>query len=203
MGFNFQTLLKNSFQLQNLLSIAVQVMFIAALFELLAWWASKKIENFVAPLIALDQGREHNWRVRRRTLLRQTPKTLIRTLCYLGAMIAVLAVFERSMPLFSIPVLPVAIVVGAVLMIFGIGAMAMIQDAVQGYSLLADDAIAVGDILEIDSQRGTVQGIVERFSPRGVWLRDTQARLHYIANREVRHVIMHRRREDAPPQDMA
>jgi small conductance mechanosensitive channel len=88
-------------------------------------------------------------------------------------------------------------VVGAVLMVFGVGAMAMIQDAVQGYSLLAEDAIAVGDVLEIDSRRGTVQGIVERFSPRGVWLRDTQGKMHNIANREIRHVIMHRRREEA------
>ena len=202
MPYDFQTLLKNSLQLQNLISLAVQVIFIAALFEGLAWWLSRKVEGFVAPLITLDAGREHAWRVRRRTLLRQAPRTLIRTLCYVGALIAVLSVFERSIPMFSIPVLPVAIVVGALILVFGVGAMSMIQDAVQGYSLLAEDAIAVGDILEIDSQRGTVQGVVERFSTRGVWLRDSQGKMHNIANREIRHVVMHRRREDAPPQDI-
>ena len=202
MNYDFQTLLKNSFQLQNLISLAIQVIFIAALFEGLAWWLSRKVEGLVAPLITLDAGREQPWRVKRRTYLRQTPKTVIRTLCYIGAMIAVLSTFERSMPLFSIPVLPVAIVVGSLILVFGVGAMSMIQDAIQGYSLLSEDAIAVGDMLEIDSQRGTVQGAVERFSPRGVWLRDAQGKMHNIANREIRHVVMHRRREDAPPQDI-
>lgn len=198
MNYDFQTLLKNNFQLQHLISLAVQVIFIALLFEGLAWWLSRKVDGLVAPLITMDTGREQSWRVRRRTLLRQTPKTLIRTLCYIGAMIAVLSIFESSMPMFSIPVLPVAIVVGALILVFGVGAMSMIQDAVQGYSLLSEDAIAVGDILEIDSQRGTVQGVVERFSPRGVWLRDAEGKMHNIANREIRHVVMHRRREEAP-----
>lgn len=202
MPYDFSTLLKNSFQLQNLISLAVQVLFIAALFEGLAWWLSRKVEGLVSPLITLDAGREHSWRVRRRTVLRQTPRTLIRTTCYVGAMIAVLSVFERSMPMFSIPVVPVAIIVGALILVFGVGAMSMIQDAVQGYSLLSEDAIALGDFLEIDSQRGTVQGVVERFSPRGVWLRDTQGKMHNIANREIRHVVMHRRREEAPQEMM-
>jgi small-conductance mechanosensitive channel len=188
--------LKASLTLMNLVTVAVRVIFIALLFEGLAWWLTRQIERYIAPLITLDAGREHSWRVRRRTLLRQTPRTLIRTLCYLGALIAVLSVFEGALPSFSIPVLPVAIVVGALIVVFGIGAIAMIQDAVQGYSLLAEDAIAIGDVLEIDSQRGTVHGIVERFSPRGVWLRDGSGKAHNIANREIRHVVMHRRKEE-------
>jgi hypothetical protein len=44
--------------------------------------------------------------------------------------------------------------------------------------------------------------MVERFSPRGVWLRDTQGKMHNIANREIRHVIMHRRREETRQQDV-
>ena len=198
MKFNFLDVLKNSLSLQSLIGVAVQVIFIALLFEVLAWWLMRHLDRLIAPLITIDAGREHHWRVRRRLLLRQTPKQIVRTTCYLGAMIAVLSIFERTAPMFSIPVLPVAIIVGALILVFGVGAMSMIQDAVQGYSLLAEDAIAIGDLLEIDSQRGTVRGTVERFSPRAVWMRDTEGRTHNIANREIRHVVMHRRREDAP-----
>lgn len=189
--------LKSNFTLMNLILVAVRVIFIAILFEGLAWWLNRRLEGYVGPLITLDNQREHSWRIRRRTFLRQTPKTTIRTLCYVGALIAVLSVFESSVKLFSIPVLPVSIVVGALLVIFGVGALSMIQDAVQYYSLLADDAIAIGDIVEIDSQRGNVQGIVERISPRGAYLRDSTGRFHYIAAREIRHVVIHRRREES------
>lgn len=194
--------IKRDLTMQNLLLVAVQVIFIALLFEGLAWWLSRKAEGYVSSLITLDSGREHAWRIRRRTTLRQTPRIIIRSLCYIGAIIAVLSVFEQRTTLFKIPVLPVALITTAVIVVVGIGAITMIQDAVQGYSLLAEDAIAVGDMLEIDSQRGTVQGVVERFSPRGVWLRDSTGRFHNIANREIRHVVVHRRREETAPKDI-
>jgi small-conductance mechanosensitive channel len=200
-ALNLLEQLRSNFTLMNLILVAVRVIFIALLFEGLAWWLSRRLESMVAPLITLDAQREHGWRTRRRTFLRQTPKTLVRTLCYIGALIAVLSVFETSISLFAIPVLPVSIVVGALIIIFGIGAMSMIQDAVQFYSLLADDALAVGDIVEIDSQRGNVQGMVERVSPRGLYLRDSTGRFHHIANREVRHVVVHRRREEAQREE--
>jgi small-conductance mechanosensitive channel len=189
--------LRNNFALMNLVLVAVRLIFIALLFEGLAWWLTRRIEGYIAPLITLDSNREHGWRTRRRTFLRQTPKLVVRTLCYIGAMIAVLSVFESSIRLFSVPVLPVSIVVGALIVIFGVGALSQIQDAVQFYALLADDAVALGDVLEIDSQRGSVQGVVERVSPRGAYLRDSTGRFHYIACREIRHVVIHRRREEA------
>ncbi len=196
-SLNLLEQLKSNFTLMNLILVAVRVIFIAVLFEGLAWWLTRRIDGMISPLITLDSQREHNWRIRRRTFLRQTPKTVIRTLCYVGAMIAVLSIFETSISLFSVPILPVSIVVGALILIFGVGAISMVQDAVQFYSLLADDAIALGDIVEIDSQRGTVQGLVERVSPRGAYLRDSTGRFHYIAAREIRHVVVHRRREEA------
>ncbi len=196
-SLNILAELRSNFTLMNLILVAVRLIFIAVLFEGLAWWLTRQVESYIAPLITLDAARDHSWRVRRRTFLRQTPKVFIRTLCYVGAMIAVLSVFESNIKLFSIPVLPVSIVVGALILVFGVGALSMIQDAVQFYSLLADDAVAIGDILEIDSQRGTVQGIVERVSPRGAYLRDSTGRFHYIASREIRHVVVHRRREEA------
>ena len=200
-SLNILEQLKSNFTLMNMILVAVRVMFIAALFEGLAWWLSRRVEGMISPLITLDAQREHSWRIRRRTFLRQTPKTVIRTLCYIGALIAVLSVFETSISLFAVPVLPVSIVVGALILILGAGALGMVQDAVQFYSLLADDAIALGDIVEIDSQRGTVQGIVERVSPRGLYLRDSTGRFHYVAGREVRHVVVHRRREEAPREE--
>lgn len=185
---NFRTLIANNFKLENLVYTALHVIFIAIIFEFLAWWLGRRIDRWVTPIIPADAGREHHWRTRRRTLLRQTPKLLSRSLCYT---IAVILVFD----IFGVPVLPLSLAVGAVVLLFGSAFLPLLRDAGQGYALLAEDTLAPGDVVQINGHRGTV----EKLTLRAVWLRDESGLVHALSNRGVQDVVVLQRRQEEPP----
>lgn len=185
--------LVQNFTLTNLVIRACYIICIALAFELLSWWASRRLENLVSPLIIADAEREAVWRVRRRTLIRQTPKLFSRTLLYTLALILIFDVF-------GVPVLPLSLAVGAVLLLFGAATLPILRDIAQGYVMLAEDALAPGDAVEINGQ----QGIVEKFTLRGVLLRDKDGRAHLYSNRDVSQLSVYRRKaqdgKDSPLQ---
>jgi len=184
-----KTTLLSNLTLGVLIYKSALVVCIAIAFEFIAWWAGRRIEKLVSPFITADAEREANWRIRRRTSLRQTPKVLSRTLCYT---LAIILVFD----VFGVPVLSLAIAVGAVVAIFGAALMPVLRDVGQGYVLLAEDALAVGDVVDIGGHQGTV----EKFTLRGVWLRDNAGRVHCLSNRDVREIVVHGRRVGERPQ---
>jgi small-conductance mechanosensitive channel len=181
-------------KLPQLIFIAIRVIFIATIFEFIAWWAGRRIEKMTAPLITADAGREHNWRIRRRTVLRHAPKLISRSLCYAVALILVFDVF-------GVPVLPLSLAVGAVAALFGAALLPLFRDAAQGYALLAEDTLAVGDVVDIDGHRG----VVEKFTLRGTWLRDSEGHAHCLSNRDIKNVVVQKRRAEdggvAPSKD--
>jgi small conductance mechanosensitive channel len=177
-----------SFTLGTLVLKAARVICIAIAFEFIAWWLGRRVEKLVAPYITADAERDPSWRMRRRTTLRQTPKIITRTLCYTVALILVFDVF-------GVPVLSLAIAVGAVVTLFGAALLPILRDLTQGYMLLAEDAVAVGDVVEINGHRGTV----EKLTLRSLWLRDEAGHLHEMSNREVRNIVVLSRR--AEPRD--
>src|SRR4028118_1710082 len=172
-------------KLPQLIFVAIRVLFIAAIFEFIAWWAGRRIEKMTAPLITADADREHNWRIRRRTILRPAPTIISPSPCYA---VAVILVFD----VFGVPVLPLSLAVGAVVALFGAAAMPLLRDTTQGYFLLAEDAMAVGDVVDIDGHHG----IVEKLTLRGTWLRDEQGQTHILSNRDITNVIVQRRRQE-------
>jgi len=178
--------LAHNFTLANLIHKGAYVICIALVFEFIAWWAGRRIERMTAPLITADADREHAWRIRRRTTLRHSPKIISRTLCYT---IAIILVFD----VFGVPVLSLSLAVGAVVALFGAAMLPLLRDIMQGYALLAEDALAIGDEVEIGSHQGTV----EKLTLRGVWLRDSAGRAHLLSNRNVADVIVHKRRVDS------
>ncbi|HVF10823.1 MAG TPA: mechanosensitive ion channel domain-containing protein [Abditibacteriaceae bacterium] len=179
------TTLAANFTLANLILKGAYVLCIAVVFEFIAWWIGRRIEKMTAPLITADAEREHAWRIRRRTTLRHSPKIISRTLCYTIALILIFDVF-------GVPVLPLSLAVGAVIALFGAALLPVLRDITQGYALLADDALAVGDEVEI----GNHQGTVEKLTLRGVWLRDSAGHAHLLSNRNIADVIVHQRRID-------
>jgi len=187
---DFQAVLRSNFNMQSLAYAGARVIFIAVVFEILAWWLGRRIERMTSPLMTADANREANWRIRRRTTLRQSPKVITRTLCYAAALIAVLNVFETNLPLLSVPVMPLAIVVGAICLIVGMAFLPLLRDMMQGYALLAEDTMAVGDVVDIDGH----QGVVEKMTLRGVWLRDTNGYTHCLSNRAIASVVVQQRR---------
>jgi small-conductance mechanosensitive channel len=183
---DLRAVLAANFRLENLIYTALQVIFIAIVFEFVAWWLGRRIEAATVGLLPNDSGREHAWRTRRRTTLRNTPKVVSRTACYVVAGLLVLHVF-------GVPVLPLSIGLGAVALLFGSALLPLLRDATQGYALLADDLAAPGDVVEVNGVRGTV----EKFTLRGLWLRDSQNAAHFIANRHVSSLSSLKRREEA------
>lgn len=180
---NIWSSLRESFTLTNIIYTSIHVIYIALIFEAIAWWLGSRIERLTSPLITADADREHPWRIRRRALLRKTPKAIARTLCYV---IAGILIFD----IFGVPVLPLSIGVGAVVALFGSAVLPQMRDMAQGYVLLGEDAIAVGDLVEVNG----VQGQVEKFTLRGLRLKDHAGRGHHLSNRDVTHVIVIQRR---------
>ena len=175
--------LAQNFTLQNLVIIAAQVICVAIAFEVLAWWAGRVIEKQVAPFITADAERDAAWRVKRRTILRHTPKILSRTTLYAIAFILIFNIFR-------VPVLPLSIGIGATLLLFGAALLPTLRDLAQGYTLLAEDALAPGDAVEINGH----QGVIEKFSLRSTLLRDKENRAHLLNNRDIKDVIVYRRK---------
>lgn len=184
---DLRTVLSANFNFQNLIFKGIAVVFIAIVFEIAVWWLSRATERLTEPLLAVDGGREQSWRVRRRSLLRQTPRMAVRALCYTVALILVFSVFGA-------PVLELAIAVAATVGVIGAAMLPSLRDTAQGYSLLSEDVLAVGDVVEIAGRQGTV----ERFTLRGTWLRDGEDHACYFSNAEIKNVVVLRRKvEDA------
>lgn len=182
--------LRQNFALPSLMLRAVYIIFIAIAIELIVWWLGRVIEKAVTPYIAIDAGRPASWRVRRRTTLRQSPKWMLRAVLYTIGMILIFDVF-------GVPVLPLSLAVGAVVVIMGAGFAPIFRDVVQGYILLAEDAIAPGDAVEIHGHVGTV----EKLTLRGVWLRGHNGRLHLLSNRDISDLAIYRRAVESAPRD--
>ncbi|HEX8833174.1 MAG TPA: mechanosensitive ion channel domain-containing protein [Abditibacteriaceae bacterium] len=184
---NLRDALASNFNFQNLIIKGAYVVCIAIVFEIIALLATRRVDKMTAPLMTNDTGREHNWRLRRRATLKQTPRAIVRTICY-G--VAVILVFD----VFGVPVLPLSLAVGAIIALFGSAMLPLLRDAAQGYALLAEDTIAVGDVVNLDGR----EGVVERFTLRGTWLRDKEGRAHALSNRDIKNVtVVTRRAEDA------
>ena len=182
--------LKQNFALSSLVLSAIYIIFIAIAIELMAWWLGRMVEKAVTPYIAVDAGRPAAWRVRRRTTLRQSPKWMVRAVLYtIGAVL----IFD----VFGVPVLPLSLAVGAVVVLLGAGIAPIFRDLVQGYILLAEDAIAPGDSVEINGHVGNV----EKMTLRGTWLRGHSGRLHLLSNRSITDVAVYRRAVEGAPRD--
>lgn len=176
----------NNLNIATLIDRGINVIFIALFFEAVAWWLGRLIEKWVAPTLPNAAGREMLWRTRRSQTLRRAPRMVMRTATYTSAMLLVLNVF-------NVPILPLSIALGAVALLFGAALMPLMRDAAQGYALLSDDLLAPGDVVEVDGRRG----LVEKFTLRGLWLRDEAGRSHFYANRGLQNISLLARKQEA------
>ncbi|BCM92440.1 small-conductance mechanosensitive channel [Abditibacteriota bacterium] len=164
------------------LFIAIRVLFIAVAFEAAAWFLGTRLQKLTAPFASLGGERDARWRQLRRETLLKTPKIALRTLLYSVALVLIFNVF-------GLPVLELALSIGAVALLFGLALMPLMQDIAQGFALLSEDTLAPGDAVEVNG----IQGTVERWTLRGTWLRDREGRLVVLSNRDVRQVVIYKR----------
>lgn len=162
--------------------VATRIIFIAIAFEGAAWFLGKRLEKMTAPFASLGGARDARWRQLRRETLAKTPKIALRTLLYSVALVLIFSTFR-------LPVMELALSLGAVALLFGLALMPLMQDIAQGYALLGEDTLAPGDAVEING----IQGTVEHWTLRGTWLRDREGRLVVLSNRDVRQVVIYRK----------
>lgn len=165
-----------------LIFIGIRVVFIALVFEFLAWFLGRRIEKMTSPFANLDAGRDPKWRAMRRAALQKTPRIVLRSLLYTIALILVLDAF-------GLQILPLSLAVASVSLLFGAAMLPLFRDYAQGYILLSEDTLAPGDTVQI----GAHIGQVEKWTLRATWLRDQNDYLHVLSNREVRDVIIQSR----------
>ncbi len=176
----------------DFLFTAIRILFIAIAFEGAAWILGKRLEKMTAPFTSLGGGREARWRGLRRETLIKTPKIVLRTLLYSVALVLIFSAFR-------LPVMELALSLGAVALLFGLALMPLMQDIAQGYALLGEDTLAPGDVVEING----IQGTVEHWTLRGTWLRDAQGRLVALSNRDVRQVVILRKAAESEKAKVA
>ncbi|MSO88724.1 MAG: mechanosensitive ion channel [Rhodospirillaceae bacterium] len=109
----------------------------------------------------------------RRLARAQTLMPLVRRIVF-----AVIATFVTLMVLSEIGVniAPLLAGAGAIGLAIGFGAQNLIKDLLSGVSLLMEDVIAVGDVVDLDGHAG----VVEAMSIRSIRLRDEAGTVHTV-----------------------
>lgn len=115
------------------------------------------------------------WDERKRT---QTLTTLTQYIAGIVIVSVAVVLILRELGIQLGPIFAAAGVAGLVL---GFGAQAMIKDMINGFFIMMDDEVRVGDIVEAAGKTGTVQKI----SLRMTVLRDLKGNVHYIPNGDI------------------
>lgn len=119
----------------------------------------------------------------------KTLLSLIQSIVSIVIFILGLALILSVLDIDIVPLLAGAGIVGIAV---GFGSQALVKDLIAGLFLLAEDSIAVGDLIEIGKDRG----IVQRISLRTIVLKDDSGALHIIPAGQITSVI-NLSREDA------
>ena len=155
---------------------------VALLIADLVWvWARSAIDRRLSSYVPPEPGTAPGPEARMATLLPLLRVTLMVTLLAMVTM-SILS----SLGVNIAPILAGAGVVGIAI---GFGAQSLVKDVVSGIFFLIDDAFRVGEYVEIDQLRGTV----ERISIRSLQLRHHRGAIHTLPYGELRHLTNHSR----------
>lgn len=102
----------------------------------------------------------------------------------IGSKVIWILTVVTALPEFGISALPAAVVAGAIILGFGIGARDLIRDAAAGYQILTEEPFLNGDTI----QAGEIAGRVEQVTLRRTVIRDGRGALVSISNGELRTV---------------
>jgi small-conductance mechanosensitive channel len=82
---------------------------------------------------------------------------------------------------FGIEIGPILAAAGIVGLAIGFGAQSIVKDIINGFFILLNDQIRIGDVVEISGKSGIVEGL----NLRMVTLRDLGGNVHYVPNGEI------------------
>jgi len=145
---------------QTLLSIGTSVLLALAVWEIANGMIQRR-------LLRMEGDREAAG-ARMRTLL-----PMLRTV--LGAVIVTFVVLNTLSQL-GVNVAPLLAGAGVIGLAVGFGSQTLVRDVITGIFLLLEDAVAVGDVVQL----GGLTGVVENLSIRSIKLRATDGSLHII-----------------------
>lgn len=155
---------------------------VALLIADLVWvWASSAIDRRLAAYQPPEPGTAPGPEARMATLL---PLLRVTLMIFLLAMVAMSVL--TSLGVNVAPLLAGAGVVGVAI---GFGAQSLVKDVVSGVFFLIDDAFRVGEYVEIENLRGTV----ERISIRSLQIRHHRGAVHTLPFGELKHLTNHSR----------
>lgn len=150
---------------KDMIIVKTVVVVFILLTSMLIWEMSNSLIEFSLTKgkdrVAIESGRTH-------TLLTVARKTIFAALF--------LIVFLMILSQFGISIAPLLAGVGVVGLAISFGSQKLVQDLITGFFMLLEDQIAVGDVVKIGDNSGTVEAI----TLRTVRLRDSAGVVHII-----------------------
>ena len=113
-------------------------------------------------------------RAKRTETLKSTIKSLVNIVLFSIAMVIILGQL-------GIAIGPILAAAGVLGLAVGFGAQSLVRDVINGFFILLDDQIRVGDVVQI---AGT-GGLVEKVTLRLVVLRDLAGNVHFVRNGSI------------------
>ena len=113
--------------------------------------------------------------------------TLIRAVRYAAGVVVVAVVLMLLLSEFGISIAPLLGAAGVAGVAIGLASQGVARDLIGGFSLLLDNQLRVGDVVEIAGKSGTVEAV----TLRSVRLREYDGTVHFIRNGEIGTVTNH------------
>lgn len=153
----------------------IRAILVAAVFELLVFFAGRAIRRALMGVLRRDSGREPAERIRRRRIVEGLPLAATRLVLYAVALLMILRIFGLPTHAEIIPVAGALLVLGLVIF------LGPLRDAARGYMIFYDDLYTPGDRVTISE----LTGIVTELSLRNTHLRTGDGREQVIPNAQV------------------
>jgi small conductance mechanosensitive channel len=153
----------------------------AAVFEILAWIAGRRIRAILRPALGATRHPDPVVRALRTRMLLRPPLALSRAVLYILAIAIILRILGLRLGGEVLPIL------GVVFAAVAVACWPLLQDATRGYMLLLNDVWVLGDTVEVAG----VTGVVEACGLLHTRIRTPDGRLVTVANGRATQVINH------------
>jgi small conductance mechanosensitive channel len=167
-------------RIATFLQIDPQVMFRRLLTIVVIWalaWIGDRLVRLLARRIerAVDDGDDSTL-----TMQEKQGRTVAQLLRSVGRLLIIALALLMTLNQF-INIGPILAGAGILGLAFSFGAQSLVKDVINGFFMLVENSISVGDTVEIAGKAGTV----ERITLRVVRLRDVDGTLHIIPNGQI------------------
>ena len=123
----------------------------------------------------LFKNHKNDLEIRKRS---DTLKSVIRNILSITVVVVALLMILKELGVEIGPILAAAGVVGIAV---GFGAQELVKDVINGFFILLDDQIRVGDVVQIAEK----SGLVENVNLRMITLRDLSGNVHFVRNGQI------------------